>query len=220
MKDGRIDLTKAQYPELQDIAGGLGINKGQSKDKLVTEITSAWKEADGNTGGGPEPDGNIGGGDGDTVETLREQLAAAENRAEVAEAKADDVTPESMRTQLKDAEARANTAENRVAELKASGAKVKNPTSPVEIERELRRYLKKDGGFKKDLPEASKVECRRYLKKANAMLAKGVEKRTVEDGWDITIQVPGFAQSLLNNPADKAKEARNKILEAAALINS
>ncbi len=213
----RIDLTKAQYPDLQEIAGGIGINKGKSKEKLIAAISAAWKISDGSTDSNASPT-DQGGGEDDTVETLREKLAAAETRAEVAEAKVDDTTPETLRTQLKDAEDRAKTAENRVVELKAGGAKVKNPTSAVEIERELRRYLKKDGGFKKDLPDASKVECRRYLKKANAMLAKGAKARTIEDGWDITILVSGFAQSLLNNPADKAAEAAKKIREAAALL--
>ena len=86
-------------------------------------------------------------------------------------------------------------------------------------------YVNDDGGFnetgfKKGLPDASKVECRRMLKKANALLGKEAKARTIEDGWNITTQVPGFEQSLLNNPADKAKEARDKILEAAALIGS
>lgn len=222
MKDGRVDLTKAGYPDLQDIAGGLGINKGQSKDKLIEAITSAWDGLDKNnnddTGGGSGNVGTAGQGESDTVEALRERLAAAETRADIAEAKVDDVTPEQLRTQLKDACDRATTAEGRVAELKAGGAKVNNPETKVEVERELRRYLKKDGGFKKDLLDADKVECRRMLKKANAMLAKGAKPRTVEDGWDITIMVPGFEQSLLNNPADKNADARKKILEAAELI--
>ncbi len=219
MTDGRIDLTKAQYPELQDIAGGLDINKGQSKTALIKEITAAWDGLDENNPIDPTASAtNQGGGEEDTVESLREKLAAAETRAETAEAKVDDVTPETLRTQLRDSEARAKTAEGRVAELKAGGAKVKNPTSGVEIERELRRYLKKDGGFKKDLPDASKVECRRMLKKANALLGKDVENRTIENGWNITIRVPGFDQSLLNSPADKQAEAARKIREAAALL--
>jgi len=186
----QIDLTKADYPTLQEIAGNLGINRGQSKDKLIAAIAAARTKTD---------DGPVGEGDGGAGEDASTDV-------------------EGLQERLKDAEARAKTAEGRVEELKAGGAKVINPTSPAEVERELRRYLKKDGGFKKDLPDASKVVCRGLLKKANAMLKKSDKPRLVEDGWNIMIQVPGFEQSLLNNPADKAKEARDKIMEAAALI--
>ena len=56
----------------------------------------------------------------------------------------------------------------------------------VAMEREIRRYVKINGGFRKDLPPADKKIALDLLKQA---------KRKLEDGWDLQIVVPGFEQS-------------------------
>lgn len=65
---------------------------------------------------------------------------------------------------------------------------------PVDIQRErdIRRFVKINGGFRKDLPSADKRLAERLLKEAG---------RTVEQGWDLQIVVPGFeAASATHRP--------------------
>jgi hypothetical protein len=53
----------------------------------------------------------------------------------------------------------------------------------VALEREIRRYVKKDGGYRKDMSKEAINEANRLLKIAG---------RTVDDGWDQAIAVPGM----------------------------
>jgi len=53
----------------------------------------------------------------------------------------------------------------------------------VQRERDIRRFVKINGGFRKDLPSADKQLAGRLLKEAG---------RTVEEGWDLQIVPPGF----------------------------
>lgn len=52
------------------------------------------------------------------------------------------------------------------------------------VEREIRRYIKKPGGYRKDLPEPQK-------ERADYLL--GLANRKPEDGWDESILLHGFA---------------------------
>ena len=52
----------------------------------------------------------------------------------------------------------------------------------VGLERELRRYVKKSGGFRKGLPKEDEKKARKIMKRLG--------RKKLE--WDLTILVPGF----------------------------
>lgn len=80
----------------------------------------------------------------------------------------------------------------------------KEPKEAVGIEREIRRYIRKDGGYRKNLGEDAKKRCAHYLRK-RLELPENKDRSDLrnkdEDGkvlkspalvCDATIQVPGM----------------------------
>lgn len=73
----------------------------------------------------------------------------------------------------------------------------------VQLERNIRRFVKPQGGFRKDLPESDQVEALALLKKAG---------RKVEDGWDMGIMVPGFTNITAQAPKAPPQALRDKTI--------
>jgi len=169
------DIANSSYQELQDIAGSMGIQKNQSKDKLIEAINADIARRNGESTG----EGAVEGSDTDDGSMVE---------------KPDGVVD--LEAQLADANDRADAAEAKVESLAGRVAKDGQPTTPIEVEREIRRYVKKNGGLKKNLPAGDAARAKSLLKIANGLLPKGSKPRTVDDGWNIGIVVPGFESAI------------------------
>lgn len=105
------------------------------------------------------------GADTEQVEGLKARLAAAE--AQVA----------------------ALTAPKGIVDAKVKGKIVKpTMTQEQQIEREIRRYVKRTGGFCKNLPEADKARTEAFLKRIGRKHKDG----SIKVEWDLSIVVPGY----------------------------
>ena len=88
-----------------------------------------------------------------------------------------------------------------IPDANASKAKKAVLEPKVQLERDIRRFVKPLGGFRKGLPESDKKEANGLLEKA---------KRTVEDGWDMGIVVPGFEAITASPPKAPPEALRDK----------
>ena len=70
-----------------------------------------------------------------------------------------------------------------IPSLEDTSPKTVELSPEVMLERDIRRYVKKDGGFRAGLPEDQQKIGLELLEKAG---------RSVDDGWDMGIDVPGF----------------------------
>ncbi len=61
------------------------------------------------------------------------------------------------------------------------------PNTQVDVEREIRKYIKRSGGYRKNLPEAAKKRCAHFLRKRGLKDEKGFPLK-----WDTSITVPGI----------------------------
>ena len=70
-----------------------------------------------------------------------------------------------------------------MAKKKDKKEKKEKKIDPIVLEREIRRYIKPRGGYRKDLSTAKKKIALKLLERVG---------RTVKDGWDFEMNVPGL----------------------------
>ena len=75
-------------------------------------------------------------------------------------------------------------AKNETVEAPKEEQEVLTDETKVGLERELRRYIKKSGGFRKGLTKDDEKKARKIMKRLGRTELK----------WDLTILVPGFEQ--------------------------
>jgi hypothetical protein len=63
----------------------------------------------------------------------------------------------------------------------------------VDIERDIRRYVKKSGGYKKGLSDEDMLRAQKVLREAGRLPAEGERPQ-----WDMNVPVPG-----IDNPSVK-----------------
>ena len=83
----------------------------------------------------------------------------------------------------------------------------------VQCERDIRRFVKKDTGFRKGLPESDKAAARDLLAEWNEKhKAAGDPDRSEVDGWDMGITVPGFEMATASAPTVKPEFAQQQLM--------
>jgi len=84
----------------------------------------------------------------------------------------------------------------------------------IMCERKIRCYVKKGGGFRKDLPGADKTAFRRLAKEWNEChKGKNDEDRTEADGWNMGLMVPGFELAVAMAPTVKPEFAQQLLMD-------
>lgn len=97
----------------------------------------------------------------------------------------------------------------------------------VQGERDMRRYIRKDGVFRKDFEilfkGKSKAQAEKDIRDLCKMTGRKVETELLTDrlkavpGWDLTIRVPGMAREEQAAPKEPSGETRQKINESLLL---
>lgn len=122
--------------------------------------------------------------------------------------------------------------QTKTVEADIPDAELKKPkpiTLPVKVQRErdMRRYIRKDGVFRKDFeimfkgktkPQAEKIiraQCKLTGRKVETESLTGRLKAV--PGWDLTIRVPGMAREEQQAPKKPEGEDRQKINESLLL---
>jgi len=103
--------------------------------------------------------------------------------------------------------------------------KPKPVTLPVKVQRErdMRRYIRKDGVFRKDFEVMfkgkTKAQAEKVIRAQCKLTGRKVETESLTGrlkavpGWDLTIRVPGMAREEQIAPKAPEGEARQKINE-------
>jgi hypothetical protein len=122
--------------------------------------------------------------------------------------------------------------QTKTVEADIPDAELKKPkpiTLPVKVQRErdMRRYIRKDGVFRKDFENLFKGKTKAQAEKAIRgqckLTGRKVETEVLTDrlkavpGWDLSIRVPGMAREEQAAPKEPSGETRQKISDSLLL---
>ncbi len=122
--------------------------------------------------------------------------------------------------------------QTKTVEADIPDAELKKPkpiTLPVKVQRErdIRRYIRKDGVFIKNFElmfkGKTKVQAEKSIRDLCKLTGRKVEKELLTDrlkavpGWDLAIRVPGMAREEQAAPKEPSGETRQKINESLLL---
>ena len=122
--------------------------------------------------------------------------------------------------------------QTKTVEADIPDAELKKPkpiTLPVKVQRErdIRRYIRKDGVFIKNFElmfkGKTKVQAEKSIRDLCKLTGRKVEKELLTDrlkavpGWDLSIRVPGMAREEQAAPKEPSGETRQKINESLLL---
>ena len=122
--------------------------------------------------------------------------------------------------------------QTKTVEADIPDAELKKPkpiTLPVKVQRErdIRRYIRKDGVFIKNFElmfkGKTKAQAEKSIRDLCKLTGRKVEKESLTDrlkavpGWDLAIRVPGMAREEQAAPKEPSGETRQKINESLLL---
>jgi hypothetical protein len=122
--------------------------------------------------------------------------------------------------------------QTKTVEADIPDAELKKPkpiTLPVKVQRErdMRRYIRKDGVFRKDFEilfkGKTKAQAEKAIRDQCKLTGRKVETESLTDrlkavpGWDLSIRVPGMAREEQAAPKEPSGETRQKINESLLL---